>query len=764
MNYWSLSSGLTFFRLLIFTTLIGVGYTSLLGQIYPVTGNIRWIPPYTPVLSEISLPSASDNFGLILLLNDQQNLSATVKLKFKIEGSGVRIQTDPNYQGLPITLTHGVPENFNGVDLSDYLRATSLQFAGMTREQYIRNASIPDGFYKVSFQVFDFQTNEALSDEIFLQTFIATNEPPLLIAPTCQEKLRITDPQYLMFSWLGRQVNSGVTDYEFSLYWVQPKGRPAGDVVLTSVPIYQETTQGNSLIYSSSEPALIPGEEYVWRVQAKDRSEISNYHQYGFSMPCKFTYGDACFPPENVQSTVEGAQRVKISWDESPAVVRYQVEYRLKNSSIGQWYPLQTTNTNYTLSSQLRASTSYEFRVQSVCGIISSDYSPIDTFRTGELFQNRTLTCGPRSSIPLPDSSTKLATLAAGDIIEMGGFTMTVLSASGANGKFSGKVQIPVNLLNATLEGDFIDLRINANRQVFAGIVQVRSGSVPLIPPAVQAKVKSYLDAINVTLNTVDGGLANASTILNNSSSVLENIEKIATEVGKYDSIYGPKLEDIKNQIQNAVSQISGGDSTAGKINFQNAINQLMDLLEGGASGTYAKLKELLKTKLAFHKSEDSARASRFRIQFDSLRIIHLRSIREIKTRNESYSMGTGENTFYDPESVAEEEDKEVMSESDLTGLKENPKLKLFIETTELVAEKSKKLNEALNKLAILKKYLDNPPDFEDLFGALKGSLQDLGTDVAKDILAGKNLQSAEAYVDQYVIEVVEDQLAQQYR
>ncbi|MCU0430694.1 MAG: fibronectin type III domain-containing protein [Cytophagaceae bacterium] len=726
-------------------------------QLYPVTGSLSWTPPYSPVLNELALPSASNNFRLSLLLNDQNTTSATVKLRFKLEGSGIRLQTEQNFIGLPITLINGVPEIFYGADLQEYVRATSLQFQGMSREAYLRNAAIPDGFYKVSFQVFEQLSNQPLSDEIFTNVFLATNEIPLTVFPACSEKLRINDPQYIMFSWLNRAVNFSASEYEFQLFWVQPKGRPAGDVVLSSIPIYTTTTTSPSLIYTSAEPALIPGEEYVWRVQARDQSGLTVYKQQGYSQPCKFQWGDACSPPENVKAKMDGGQRATISWDPSPAVLRYTLEYRPKFGEESKWYPLQTTNISYTLSTQLKPTTWYEYRVKNVCGTQSSEYSPVDSFRTEELFRNRSLSCGARSGIPLPDSTQKLQSLKAGDKITMGGFTMTIISANGYKGRFSGKLQVPVRFLNTTLEGNFSNLGINSDYQVYSGVVDISAGNIAVLPPEVQKKVDGYLETLNVLINRSDGGLATATSLLNNSSSILSQIESIAETVTGIDSTLSGEMKSIHNEIKNGLAAIGRGDSTEGSNILKNAWEKLGGVFGGGGNNMLDKLKEFIQQYISERRITDSTEESRLRFSF-------LRNARNaydsrgsiIEDRQKLDLGGTGENEFEPAQQLWEgEPDGEVASEELLTSLKSDPKLKIYIigvEGFHAQIDRLKYLTKSVEIAVVL--LSDN--NLKELVENVKTDSQRMGTTFLKDIMNGKIDKTAEDYIKGYLNKVIE--------
>ena len=72
----------------------------------PVTSTLQITPPYSVYLADYARPG-SEQMQLYLLLRDLIEPAYDVRLRLTIEGSGIRLQTDPNFLPPPITLEGG---------------------------------------------------------------------------------------------------------------------------------------------------------------------------------------------------------------------------------------------------------------------------------------------------------------------------------------------------------------------------------------------------------------------------------------------------------------------------------------------------------------------------------------------------------------------------------------------------------------------------------------------------------------------------------
>jgi chitinase len=114
---------------------------------------------------------------------------------------------------------------------------------------------------------------------------------------------------------------------------------------------------------------------YEWQVKSKCSTGESLYSNT-FSAT---TTGcvPVCTAPTGI-TAIAGIHQLSVSWLSANAA-SYVLEY--KTPSASSWSTVNVSNTNYTITN-LTANTTYQIRVQSVCGNVSSAWSSISTFTT----------------------------------------------------------------------------------------------------------------------------------------------------------------------------------------------------------------------------------------------------------------------------------------------------------------------------------------------------------------------------------------------
>ncbi|GAL86825.1 hypothetical protein MYP_4055 [Sporocytophaga myxococcoides] len=447
---------------------------NVFAQTYPVTVNSQLIPPYSLYLSDYANPE-NEKLFVSLLFNDANISTYNVKLQLTIEGVGIKIQSKPDGYYPAIALTSGMMERLSGADLAPYFDPNNLIFQGITKEQYQKNASLPEGIYKFSIQVFDYERNKLISNKSISQAWIVLNDPPRIVTPTCQSLIKVLYPQNIVFQWLPMHLTSPnasfTTEYHFRLVQIMPIGRNPNDAMLSSPPIFEAVTDNSTLYYGISETQLIPGQQYAWRVQAKDKGGKDLFKNNGYSEVCMFTYGDPCKPPVNIKAEVQSPQTAKINWDQMFGPQSFIVRYREKGTST--WYKNEAFQNSSDIKG-LTANKQYEYQIQSACDPIESEFSPIDTFSTKvtSTFQD----CGVSVNKPTVDNTTNLELLFPNDVLLVDGFQVRVTSANGTNGIFSGTGVAYIPFLNTYILTAFNSISVNKKYEVYKGkIVSVKA-------------------------------------------------------------------------------------------------------------------------------------------------------------------------------------------------------------------------------------------------------------------------------------------------
>src|SRR5687767_4609461 len=93
--------------LLFLTSFCGISGT-IYAQIYPIQTTTILTPPFSGFISDYASPG-NEQMKVLLVDNDFSQPFYDVKLKIKIEGQGIIMQSKPFYFSQAISLTPGVP-------------------------------------------------------------------------------------------------------------------------------------------------------------------------------------------------------------------------------------------------------------------------------------------------------------------------------------------------------------------------------------------------------------------------------------------------------------------------------------------------------------------------------------------------------------------------------------------------------------------------------------------------------------------------------
>jgi TANFOR domain-containing protein len=440
-------------------------------QNYPVQANVQLLPPYTPYLGDYVI-AGSEKISIQLLLKDISVNNYQVKLRLKIEGVGITIQTENHFSGSPITLQGGSPILLSAFELAPYFNTRNLQFIGLSKSDLQRTGKLPEGLYKFTIEVFDFHRNKQVANPASAMAWIVLNDPPLINLPVNNFKVTNLMPQFIAFQWTPRHMGSPnsafTTEYIFKLVEIWPIERNANDAILSQRPIYETTTNQTQLIYGPTEPLLIPGRNYAWQITARDTEKRDLFKNQGRSEVFMFRFGDACNAPKNIKIASQGASFLRASWSADPVHERYNIRFREQGQH--EWYGQSTISTQATLSS-LNPGTTYEYKIQADCGQISSDYSAVFTEKT--LLENKNqFVCGA-PSVPQKINSGEplLQMLGMNDVIDYHNYKITVkeITAS-ANGAYSGNAIAVIPYLNsAQVKMTFKNVRVTQSYKVISG-------------------------------------------------------------------------------------------------------------------------------------------------------------------------------------------------------------------------------------------------------------------------------------------------------
>ncbi|MDX1627465.1 MAG: fibronectin type III domain-containing protein, partial [Fulvivirga sp.] len=441
-------------------------------QTYPVSASTQLIPPYSTYLADY-VALGSNKLALNIFLGDLNRQDLQIRLRLRIEGNGIRVESKPEYLPPPILLQGGVPERLTAADLEPYFRPENLNFQGITRQQFEQTGQLPEGLYQFCFEVLAYNRGVKISNTACAMAWLILNDPPIINLPRNSEKLKPQLPQYVTFQWTPRHTGSPnsafATEYEFSLVEIWPENRNPNDAILTTPSIYETTTQSTTLIYGPDKPPLEPGRHYAFRVRAKAMTgfeELDLFKNQGYSQVHTFVYGDACLVPGNIEVKTKTPTRFKLRWETKFNHTEFKVRYRKKGND--KWTEDQSYFEELEVHSLL-PNTSYEYQVAATCGAFISDYSTLATIHTDEL-PDSDYACGTGTLDFDLDNTELLESLNSGEYIHAGDFDIKVDSASGANGIFSGRGKAQVPFLNfVKVRTVFENITINTDHRVIDG-------------------------------------------------------------------------------------------------------------------------------------------------------------------------------------------------------------------------------------------------------------------------------------------------------
>jgi TANFOR domain-containing protein len=447
---------------------------------FPVQVNTQLRPPYTLQLSEY-YASGREKLVVILTNRDLNKPILNVRLRMIIESQTVQLRTKA-YADLPvIALDAGVPVRLSLSDLAPYFNPENMDFSGITRQQYMQQARLPEGFYQFCFEAIEVSSGQVASGKGCAMAWISLSDPPLLNVPRKGEAIAYKEPQNIIFQWTPRHLNSPnsafQTEYDFQLVELWDTSLAPEIVFQSAAPLYETTTRTTTLLYGPSQPLLIVGKRYGWRVRARARSGIEDvdvFRNQGYSEIYWFTYQDTCPPPAGIAATPGTFGNLEFNWAADRNHRSYVVTYREKGKDDATWFD-QKTEQAMALVYDMQPGLVYEYRVGAFCNTDQPTFSEIKTVevpaRNSETFVN----C---SIVPDPDISNKepIQNLKVGDIFRAGDFPVKIQEVSGT-GTYTGKGYVTVPFLGkAKVSVTFSGIQVNTGYQLIAGEVVTKYG------------------------------------------------------------------------------------------------------------------------------------------------------------------------------------------------------------------------------------------------------------------------------------------------
>ncbi|SHF93076.1 hypothetical protein [Flavobacterium johnsoniae] len=652
-------------------------------QLYPVQLTPVFNSPYSVKISDYA---ASMDTKMQLLINptDISISQRRVRLKLYIQGNGLNIQTsDYAQEQRPIYINGGELQTLTNVDIASLFRLENLQ--GISAAQYAN--PLPEGMYNFCFEMYDFVTNQKISQKSCASLYLILNDPPILNTPQKNEQIASTEFPNILFTWTPRQINATNVSYKFELKQLLDPSLDPQIGFQMSPTLYEETLFGTALLYNLSMPILTPGLRYAWRVRAISTTGLSEnaiFKNDGYSEIYSFKYTASCAAPTFLLSEAQSSKSVKITWEGIPEHTRYQVQYKKQDVRNAQWFSSNSLN-RQSLIINLEPGVTYQFRVGSSCdpaedGVQSFTYSNISTFTTPtETSGVPAYNCGIVPQINIQNQK-PLTNLIQSETFKAGDFPVTILELQGQNSPYSGRGYIIVPYLADTkIAVEFKDIVINTDYQLISGIVETSYNPDWKNVVNIADDIKDVVESTNEIADLINEIFEKLKELKDDGLISEKEMQEVIVQTNQQKE----KVENANKILQDSKNNTTIDENITGGA--QKAIEEAENELEKKQKELFAKSKTSIKF-VAFENSFENKETlgTMFTDQDLIIKIVLTDTISKIDLGKLKYILEKNELTV-------KQKDKEyfVSIKADKTTLKEGKnELKVLDETGKTVLSK----------------------------------------------------------------------------
>lgn len=293
--------------------------------------SVQMLPFPSPYISDWK----SNPNTITFVVTNPTGMNQDVRFNAYIEGLklGKVAQTKLDANIPPVVIPPGT-SILNAID-ARLLDEAAIQYIGSTKEETQKSGRLPEDNFKICVQLVTYALpNSPLSPDMCSSFQILLLQPPSLINPK-----NISEQKSLpTFQWsIVPQVQLVTINYELTVIELEAGQTNPGMAMQTNIPLFQRTTSMPLYVLLQSDPQLVKGRKYVWRVRAFDQQGKYSFANNGFSEIWTFTYNPVVppvFTPEVTKSEIKTVKTDKPGYGFVDVPMKDVLKFIVLNSTV----------------------------------------------------------------------------------------------------------------------------------------------------------------------------------------------------------------------------------------------------------------------------------------------------------------------------------------------------------------------------------------------------------------------------------------------
>lgn len=258
------------------------------------------LPPYPQNMQDL----LTRQFENVIELQNTSATQQNVQLQFRVycDENGVSARTTPGTKSpTPLVVPPGGLLRLNGMQLSELFTGSNITYTGISLDDVIKKRAVPEGYYFVCVQAFDYTSGAQLSSEVCSNpiSMMAIEPPTLRVSNPMQvDTILNPTPQNIIFQWNtpSNLRADALASMQYKLKIVEvPQGVDPNQAMLAAPVLSPEytVTNTNFFLYGTNLTPLTIGRRYAALVKIVDPLNRFNFRNNGNSEVITFVFGGA---------------------------------------------------------------------------------------------------------------------------------------------------------------------------------------------------------------------------------------------------------------------------------------------------------------------------------------------------------------------------------------------------------------------------------------------------------------------------------------